>query len=67
MLDGFSFEYTGSKKDRNWLVDDELRYEQTVISELQLTLLDIEMGRFQPIPPPETNSMNDRLPSTILP
>ena len=55
MFEGFSFEYNGSKLDRNWLVDDELRYEQTVISELQLTLLDIEMGR-----PPRVENMADR-------
>ena len=59
MFEAFSFEYNGSKLDRNWLVDDELRYEQTVISDLQLTLLDIEMGRA-----PLVENMADRASNT---
>ena len=37
--EGFTFVYTGSKDDRNWLVDDNLNYELHVFDQVQLTLL----------------------------
>jgi len=38
-FEDFVFIYSGSKPDRNWLVDDELLYEQHVFDQVQLTLL----------------------------
>ena len=42
------FRYNGGIPDRNWLVDDELKYEQYVMSELQLKLIDLESGNNAP-------------------
>ena len=42
------FRYSGGLPDRNWLVDDELKYEQYVMSELQLKLIDLESGNSSP-------------------
>ena len=39
LLEDLTFVYTGGKLDRNWLVDDELNYEQHVFDQVQLTLL----------------------------
>jgi len=39
LFEDFTFVYSGSKADRNWLADDELNYEQHVFDQVQLTLL----------------------------